>query len=187
MFFMSQHKLKGSFSVAFAALIFLLTSCQNYYKAIQVHLAPPDNKSSVIDSLRLFEKYFILRSGSDAFSMVKPVLNADRKTMACTLDSVPFYHQLQLVNGAGRSKKYRKSDPLNSMVLNEVHFFIPQDNAAVFGAYTLHLDQIQKIEIIEKDKNRTTGSHILGGVLFTIGILAIFSAIFASSFSFDLH
>jgi hypothetical protein len=116
--------------------------------------------------------------------MVNPVLNADGKTMACLLDSVPFYHQLQLVKSAGRNKKYRKSDPLNSMVLNEVHFFMPQDTAAAFGAYTLLLDSIQKIEIIEKDKNRTTGSHILGGVLFTIGILAIFSAIFASSFRF---
>ncbi|MDN3659315.1 hypothetical protein QWZ08_26960 [Ferruginibacter paludis] len=161
-----------------------LTSCQNYYKAIQVHLVPPANKSSVIDSLRLSEKYFILRSGSDAFSMVNPVLNADRKTMVCILDSVPFYHQLQLVKGADRSKKYKKSDPLNSMVLNEVHFFTPQDNAAAFGVYTLRLDRIQKIEIIENDKNRTTGSHILGGVLFTIGILAISSAIFASSFNF---
>ena len=46
---------------------------------------------------------------------------------------------------------------------------------------------IRKIEVIEKDKNRTTGSYIVGGIAIGIGILAIFTAIFASTFSFNFN
>ncbi|MDB5276905.1 MAG: hypothetical protein JWR61_1860 [Ferruginibacter sp.] len=169
-------KLNGGISVAFVTII-LLTACQNYYKASQVHLAAPTNRSTVIDSLKQSERYFILRSGNDAFYMKNPMLNADQKTMACILDSVPFYHQLLLINGTNKNKKYKKGDPLNSMVLNEAHFYISQDNGAALGTYTLQLDSIQKIEVIEKDKKRTTGSYVLGRVILTVGIVGIVAII----------
>ena len=58
-------------------------------------------------------------------------------------------------------------------VLDEVHFYIQPDSVAVPGMYNLQLSQIQKIEVIEKDKKRTTTSYILGTIGITLGALAL--------------
>lgn len=68
---------------------------------------------------------------------------------------------------------YVKNDPAGILVLNEVHFHIQPDNTAVIGSYTLQLDKIQKIEVIEKDKKRTTNSHIFGALLILL-VLSIY-------------
>jgi hypothetical protein len=62
-------------------------------------------------------------------------------------------------------------------VLNEVHFFIPGDSTAQFGQYTLPFSKIQKIEVIEKDKKRTTNSYVIGGIGVAVGTFAVIMAI----------
>ena len=160
--------------VAFVTMM-LLTACQNYYKASPVHPG-----ATTIDSLRLSERYFILRSGSESFYMKNSTLSADQKTMDCILDTVPFYHKLHLVNGENRKTKYKKNDPMELMVLNEVHFHMTPDNTAVPGHYQLQLDKIQKIEVIEKDTKRTTNSYVIGALSF-VGALVVVAIIVAAT------
>src|SRR5690606_4115334 len=62
-------------------------------------------------------------------------------------------------------------------LLNEVHFFTAYDSNAVAGKYTLNLDKIQKIEIIEHDKKKTTNSYVIGAIGYTLGAMAVVSAI----------
>jgi hypothetical protein len=44
--------------------------------------------------------------------------------------------------------------------------------------------KVQKNEVIEKDKGRTTKSHIIGGVGYTLGSLVVVGVIVVQSFEF---
>ena len=82
-------KLNNQLFVAFATML-LLTSCHTYCKASQVQKNNPASEAATIDSLRLSERYFILRNGSESFYMKNPTLSADQKAMDCILDSIPI-------------------------------------------------------------------------------------------------
>ena len=158
-----------------------LTACHHYYKVSPVYMGASNGSAATIDSLRLAERFFILKSGSDAYYMRNPMLSADKKTMDGILDTVPYFHQLYLANGRNGKMKYHEINSLESMVLNEVHFHIPSDKAAVVGPYKLQLDQIQIIEVIEKDKKRTANSYVIGAIGYTIGAIAVVGIIIAAT------
>ena len=167
-----QTKIKNCNLLVFVTML-LLTSCHTYYKAIQVNTNTPIGEAATIDSLKQSERYFILRNGSESFFMKKTTLSDDKKTINCILDPVADNHQLYLANGQNGKKKYKKNNPMQLPVLDEVHFYIQPDSVAVPGMYNLQLSQIQKIEVIEKDKKRTTTSYILGTIGITLGALAL--------------
>ena len=158
-----------------------LTACHHYYKVSPVYMGASNGSAATIDSLGLAERFFILKSGSDAYYMRNPMLSADKKTMDGILDTVPYFHQLYLANGRNGKMKYHEINSLESMVLNEVHFHIPSDKAAVVGPYKLQLDQIQIIEVIEKDKKRTANSYVIGAIGYTIGAIAVVGIIIAAT------
>ena len=66
-------------------------------------------------------------------------------------------------------------------VLSEVHFYIHPDNTAVLGQYTLALDKVKLIEVIEKDKARTTSSYVIGAIGYTLGAVAVVAIIIAAT------
>ena len=74
--------------------LLLLVACQNYYMSVK----HPKN-STVIDSLNQQNRYFILRTGSEAFYMKHLTLSTDRKTLEATLDTLPPEHRLHLISG----------------------------------------------------------------------------------------
>ena len=118
-----------------------------------------------IDSLTKLNRYFVLRSGSQAFYMKNLSLSADRKTLDATLDTLSPGHRLHLSNGHNGKMRYKKSYSHHITVLSEVHLYTAGDNKAAIGSrYTLPLDQVQKIEVIEKDKKRTTSSYVIGAI-----------------------
>ena len=147
-----------------------IVSCHNYYKASQVKLSFP---SKTVDSLQRQNRYFILRDGDKAYYMNDILLSEDRKTLSCSLDSLPTSHQLYLTHGRRGHLQYLKSNPIDLGVLTEVHFYIDPAESTAFGKYTLQLDKIEKIEVIEKDKKRTTSSYVAGALGYTVGALAI--------------
>ena len=150
-----------------------LTACQTYYKTIQIPAVSNIEKVTVVDSLKQQARYFILQSGNQAFNMKDIGLAADQKTFDCTLDTIPYYHQLHLANGHKEKMKYKKDEPISSTVLNEVHFYIQPDGTTMLGQYQLPLDKIQKIEVIKKDEKRTANSHVIGWVSFSVVVLAL--------------
>ena len=164
-------KKSNNIKILLAISFFFLVSagCNNYYKAT----AKPKEAGS-IDSLTKLNRYFILRSGSQAYYMRNIVLSNDRKTLETTLDTLLPQHKLHLVNGYNGKMRYYKSKLFDIGVLNEVHMYTAQDNTAAAGnRYTLALDRVQKIEVIEKDKNRTTGSYVIGAIGATVGAIAV--------------
>ncbi|HEX3768770.1 MAG TPA: hypothetical protein VHT72_10355, partial [Puia sp.] len=102
--------------------VFLLSSCKNYFKVKDGSASlKPD---SVIHAYN--HRYFILRSGNTALYMSDPQLSPDRKFLSSKLDTLPVYHQLYLHHGIGGHMQYKKMKP-DTVVLSEVHFYIPTD------------------------------------------------------------
>jgi hypothetical protein len=150
-----------------AALVVLIasTSCfRHYYKIAK---QPFDASPQTIDSLQKQSRYFILRSGDYAWHMNNITVSDDRKTIQCELNVLPFAHQLHMKKGEHHENFQYKPKEASRAVLQEVHFFIPPEPMAKDGLFTLPVDKIQRIEVLQKDGGRTVASHLLG----TIGVL----------------
>ena len=172
------QKLKEFKGLLFFLLLFLLViSCQNYYKA-----STKSSSSANLDSLQSVNRYFVLRNGTKAYAMKNLVLSPDKKTVQVQLDSLSWLHKLHLTNGYKGKLRYKKSKIDHYPVLNEVHFYIPYDSSIQEqSSFTLALDKIQKIEVLEKDKTRTTNSYVLGAIGYTAGALALAAIIIAAT------
>jgi hypothetical protein len=158
--------------------VLFIFSCKNYFKVAE---KPSFNTKpdSVIQAYP--QRYFILRSGQEALYMSHMDLSPDRKSLSCMLDKLPQDHQLYLLHGIGGNMRYKKKNP-DTVVLNEVHFFISHDSTALAGyPYVLDLGKVQKVEVLIKDKSRTTTSYILGGLGITLGIVAVAAIIVAAT------
>ena len=134
--------------IASLFLVFI-TSCHNYYKATGIKKNSSADKASSVDSLKLQNRYFVLRNGSAEFHMKDITLSADQKTLECTLEELSPDHQLHLVKGHKGRMQYKKHKIEDLGVTNEVHLYIPQDATAVPGSYSLLLDNVEKIEVLQ--------------------------------------
>jgi hypothetical protein len=170
-----SKKESTGYIIGLLSLVFV-TACHNYYKASQTRLGSASERAAVVDSLKLQNRYFVLRSGDNAYYMKNLSLSADQTTLNATLDALPPEHSLHLANGYKGKMRYR-SRSLDVAVLSEVHFYIPEDTLAKPGNYTLSLDKVQKIEVLEKDKGRTTGSYVIGALGYTLGSLVVVTVI----------
>jgi hypothetical protein len=171
---------RSSKTVFFAlAVTSLLTACHSYYKTSLARTASADQTLASIDSLKLQNRYFVLRNGTNAYYMNNISLSADQKTLQCNLDTLSSDHELYVLKSKMGKGKY-KLIPEQTGVLNEVHLYVPQGNIGI-GSYTLSLDQVQKIEVLQKDKARTTRSYIGGALIITGGALVIAAIIIAAT------
>lgn len=175
-----------NFSHAVAGLLlFTFFSCQNYYKATSVSYKNDTEKAVQLDSLKRASRDFILRDGRTAFYMSNATISPDQKELICTLDTLSANNKLHLHKGRNGKMRYKKSNPNEFSVLNETHIYTNSDNTAALGNYSLPLNKIEKIEVIEKDKARTNQSYILGGIAVTACTLVVAGVIIASTLSFD--
>src|ERR1043165_5172692 len=104
-------------------MLLSLAACHNFYMARQLNTGNAATKS--IDSLKMLNRYFILRSGQQAFYMKDMSLSKDRKTLTATLDTLPPEHQLYLTNGRNGKMQYKKYKPEDQFVFSEVHLYAP--------------------------------------------------------------
>lgn len=156
-------------------------ACHNYYKVAGGPAAGKSVNAGRIDNLNDEARYFILRSGNKAWNMKTITLSSDQKSLSCLLDTVSYLHKLHFNLGRKRKMQYRKQIMEENQVLNEVHLFIPPDTAITSGSYTLALDKVQKIEVIEKDRKRTTNSYVIGAIGYTLGSIAVIGIIVAAT------
>jgi hypothetical protein len=162
-----------------ALSLILFAACHNYYKATQSLTSSVSQKATVVDSLKLQNRYFVLRNGNRSYYMGNISLSADQTTLSATLDSLPPEHRLYLSHGRNGKMKFKKFQP-EAAVISEVHLYIPADPSIQLGAYTLMLDKVQKIEVLQKDKQKTTGSYVIGAVGYTLGTLVVVGVIIAA-------
>jgi hypothetical protein len=166
-----------------AKLITLITglfflSCKNYYKVAGNPKSKLKTDSTIMANL---DRYFILRSGQESFYMSKIEMNRDGQSLNCVLDRLPLDHQLFLNHGRNGKMRYKKNTE-DIEVLNEVHLFIPYDSTARAGeSYTLDMNKVMKVNVLIKDKDRTTQSYVMGGIGITLGVIAVVSIIIAAT------
>jgi hypothetical protein len=166
------------FGITFLALLTMQMGCHNFYR---ISKTPVTTASKDIEKLKLQNRYFILRSGPTAWYMNVISVSEDQKSLQCTLDSLPPEHKLHLKNGRNGEFRYKDKIPENS-VLNEVHFYIPADKTILPGSvYTLSLDKVQKIEVLEFNKGRTNGSYAIGALGYTLGAFMVAAIIIAAT------
>ena len=160
-------------AMALAALM-AVASCSHYYKVEKAPAALQRPDSTLTANPH---RYFILRSGFNAYHMEDMSLSPDRTTVTCRLEVLPEEHRLHLRNGRGGHLRYKASAP-EEAVLSEIHLYIPQDTTAVSGhVYSFSLGKVEKLEILQKDKGRTTMSYVLGGLGIGAGVFAIVAVI----------
>ena len=169
--------------------LIIMSSCHNYYKAVSGRTGA--YTSNTIDSLKNQSRFFVLRNDSQAFRMNNIVVSADKKSLSCQLDTLPPEHKLHLKGGHRGNLQYKKSNGNEAQVLNEVHLYTA-GAGYITSAEKFHLafDQLQKMEIIKKDKGRTTESHVLGALGYTLGVALVIGIIVGGSGStgaFNFH
>ena len=152
------------------ALLLSITGCHNYY------MASPINKNydagKAIDSLKKQNKFFILRNGYHSYYMDNVSLSDDNKSLNTTLHEVPPDHTMYIEKERKGKMMYKRSNSEDRKVFEEAHVYIATDTTINTGNYVLQLNDIKKIELIQKDKKRTTGSY-LAGALVTVGATAL--------------
>ena len=165
------------------ALVFLsaMYSCHNYYKATSANMSGLKDKAGSLGMLKNQHRDFILRSGDKAWYMREMSLSNDQRILTADLDTLPLSHRLHLKNGVRGKMRYDGRKEGHKEVLTEVHLYIPADTILKPGPMSLSLDKIQKIEVLEKDKGRTTGSYIVGALGYTIGAMVIAGIIIAAT------
>ncbi len=173
------------FGLTAIPLFCLLTGCfHNYYKAEHPNT---DTLAKHVNTPAYQSRYFVLRNGDEAYHMRGLVVSEDRQFITCHLDSLPQMHMLHLYKGIKGNMRY-KNDITGSAVLSEVHLYIPIDTTAKLNStFTLPLKKVTKVEVIEKDKGKTTGNYILsamGIVIGTIVLISLIAAAFKSSCPF---
>jgi hypothetical protein len=162
---------RSSYTIIASLLLLIApTSCFRHY--YQIAKQPFSASPQTIDSLEKQSRYFILRSGDYAWHMKNITVSNDQKTIHCELADLPFAHQLHMKKGEHHENfQYKPKEPTKA-VLEEVHFFIAPEPIAKDGVFTLPVDKIQRIEVLQKDGGRTVASHMLGAV----GILGAIAA-----------
>jgi len=178
----SKTLLRVVFGCTAVPLFYLLTGCQHFYQVQDFQnkkaaLKDTAGMAQNIDAPQYQSRYFILRTGGEAYHMRNLMVSEDHTFITCQLDTLLARHTLHLTKGRGGNMRYKSNQP-ESAVLDEVHLYIPTDTTAKpFTTYTLPLDKVQRVEVIEKNKGKTTLSYVLGGIGVTAGTLTVISLI----------
>lgn len=86
-------------SIAMAcSLVFLFLGCHSYYEVSKTPVSS-GNADSIINANP--QRYFILRSGPNAYHMTNITVSADKKTLVCVPEIVSTEHTLHFSYGRG--------------------------------------------------------------------------------------
>lgn len=153
----------------FTGLIGFLLAC-NFYKPVLKSDAAAHPE--VFDSL--MHKTFIVHSARGIFMLRSMQIFPEREELYGTLSDVPDVHKMYLNDKKGRYK-YTKRAP---EVLQEVHVYTKLDSSArIDMPVNIPFKDITKLEVIERDRGKSTGTTVLAVMGITIGTMAIISAI----------
>src|SRR4051812_38554992 len=91
-------------STAIILLLIVTQACRNFYK-----VSKNSNVAVITDTVSRvnMNRYYILRSGLNAYYMNDILISPDRKSITCTLDNLPPEHQLHLRNGRGGDMRFK--------------------------------------------------------------------------------
>lgn len=178
---LKMHTMKCKpLTIVFILLITLVSvSCSNFYRvAERKHV----NLARELDSLRVQNRYFILRAGTEAYHLENVVVDQDGQTIRYSIDTLPQWHSLHLKNGYGGKKRYRKHDPTDLHVLNEVHLYTDNQAFTPGQSYLLPISSVRNVEVLIHDKKRSTRSKLITATFVAVGLTLAFAVMVGMSF-----
>ena len=149
------------------SFLHLITGCNNYYRT-QGKDVNPDNVTRLAES-----KVFFLHQGSLVWRLQNPRLNGE--VLEGLKEEIPDTLARYKTPVSGTSPRYKLRD--KSLVMNLVHVYINEYQLGTGKQVGIPLSAIQRIDLVEKDKNKTTLSHVVGGVGIAVGALAVLGII----------
>ncbi len=158
------------YSCILPLILIIGPGCHTFYKAESPGITNTEHRTFLIDSLIAGDKYFVLRSGYRAYYMKQPRFTENKSKLACVIENLPASHSLHVRVNSNKKMIYRKTD---EAILKEVHIYIPPNYAITEGSYDLSADAIDKIEILEKDKVKTSSRYFLTTIAVAAGAVAI--------------
>jgi hypothetical protein len=162
--------------VAFIMLIScvnMFMGCHRYFSPVKVNAPTAATKQTSIKNLNEENKYFILRQGDMSYALDNMVIDEVNMTLTAKVGEIPLVHQAY-TNENSRAKHIYKRSKGEGAVLREVHLFINSSVAVKESALnTFSLADIQKIEVIEFNKQKTTSSFVWGTVGITMGVALV--------------
>ena len=90
--------------ISFALFIFVMSSCNKYYKVTTAGTGK--NAAQTIEQLKNNGRYFVLRSGSQAFAMDSLTIDNKEQTLQCVLNILPEEHLVHLTKGTKGKMRY---------------------------------------------------------------------------------
>ena len=167
--------------VLLVACINLFMGCHRYFKPVEMPAPTVETKQSTIKKLSVQNRYFILRKGIHSYALSNIILDQEKMTMTANLSGVPDVHQLYL-DQTKTKHTYSKAKG-QFVVLTEVHLFTG-DTTAIdsLTSYTFPLADVQKIDVIEFDQQKTNTSYTWGIIGITLGVVLVVLLIAAATY-----
>lgn len=150
------------------SLILLTNSCY-YYKPVT---KPVSSYSfDVIEKGNKWEyKAIILQSPQRVYLLSNFSFDLNEEKLRATLAEVPRAH-FTYITDEGRDDRYKKS---NDAVLQEVHLYTDLVDLGTIGDLVeISISDITKLEVIEKNKAKSTGVTVLTAAGIAVGLYAV--------------
>jgi hypothetical protein len=169
-------------TIGLLMLSIILFSCNGFYKVLTVkNPAPVD----CIRTLDMKNRYFILHSDSTVFAMENISLSDNNNKIQCSLVNLPEMHTLYTGNSNPKKLKYLTGgDEYNgSVILKEVHLYLSPGNTLTAGQNKIAIANVNTIEVLEKDKQKTRRHRVVGWFLCAGSAAVVVALIAAASLS----
>jgi len=150
----------------------MVSSVQDSPKKIEGQL-----KSALHDPSR----YFIFHANTNTYAMNQIQLDSAKGIISFNPDTVASNHRLYIERHGRDSLRMRYVKVNGDMpVLTEVHIYSPSYSfLKTDSALTMRIDQINKVDILSKNKSRSTLSRVFGLGLPAIALGVIVYSILA--------
>ncbi|WP_299162464.1 hypothetical protein [uncultured Eudoraea sp.] len=170
-YFFRKNQKFSSFLSLFLTLSFLnlIISC-SYYKVRDLTTSP-ETMARQIDELNESQKYVVIHSGGTIWHLENLVLSEENKTISGIAQEIDKYH----IPFQPREKKKVHRYNNKQTPLNEIHFFVNNNNIPDFGTeVSIPFSEIYTISVNDKNNGRTAANIAVGtiGVIAVIGIIA---------------
>ncbi|HSI77878.1 MAG TPA: hypothetical protein VK957_18410 [Lunatimonas sp.] len=148
------------------SLILLTNSCY-YYQPVTQSVPSYATEANVE---KLENRTIILRTSQGFFLLTDFSLNQQEEKLHATLAKVPAENTIYLSDYMQRYR-YR---PADKEVLEEIHIYTDLGNMGDFGDRVgISISDIKSIEVVERDRERSTTTTILAVAGITVGVFAL--------------
>jgi hypothetical protein len=145
------------------SVLHLLLGC-NYYRTRSTEPTEAE-QLNVIDQNRIL----ILHQGDEHWRLTNPIVEGEE--LKGTLSELPAEIAAYAQPRPGGGNRYKHAD--RGLVRNLVHIYINEYRTEAGNTIGIPMSAIKRIDVVERDTDRTIASHVGTGALIAVGTLAI--------------